>query len=134
MSPSGQTSQIGQTVALGAPLLPPLFLVALASVGYEIALTRWFAIVSWSEYGYWVISITMVGIAASGVVLNLAKDWLLASAARVHHVFAWLPALLIVSLAGGYLGVATIDFNPLAPSQPCLVFFRHGVPLLYHGN
>jgi hypothetical protein len=95
-------------------LLLPLFLVALASVGYEIALTRWFAIVSWSEYGYWVISITMVGIAASGVVLNLAKDWLLASAARVHAAFAWLPALLIVSLAGGTLAIGAIDFNPLA--------------------
>jgi hypothetical protein len=25
-------------------------------------------------------------------------------------------------------------YNPLAPNQPCLVFFRHGVPLLYHGK
>ena len=50
------------------PQLLPLFLVSMASVGYEIALTRWFSIVSWSEYGYWVISITMVGIAASGVL------------------------------------------------------------------
>lgn len=95
----------------GKPQLLPLFLVALASVGYEISLTRWFAIVSWSEYGYWVISITMVGIAASGVVLNLARDWLLPRAAAA---FAWLPALLIVSLAGGYLAIAAIDFNPLA--------------------
>lgn len=100
--------------AAGRPLLLPLFLVALASVGYEIALTRWFAIVSWSEYGYWVISITMVGIAASGVVLNLAKDWLLARPERAPAVLAALPALLVVSLAAGYLGIAAIDFNPLA--------------------
>ncbi|MBL8343745.1 MAG: hypothetical protein JNL30_19930 [Rubrivivax sp.] len=99
---------------LGRPQLLPLFLVALASVGYEIALTRWFAIVSWSEYGYWVISITMVGIAASGVVLNLAKDWVLARPARVHGAFAWLPPLMMLSLAGGYLAIAAIDFNPLA--------------------
>jgi hypothetical protein len=96
------------------PMLLPLFLVALASVGYEIALTRWFAIVSWSEYGYWVISITMVGIAASGVVLNLAKDWLLARPDRPRTVLATLPTLLIVSLAAGYLAIAAIDFNPLA--------------------
>lgn len=94
-----------------APRQLPLFLVSLASVGYEIALTRWFAIVSWSEYGYWVISITMVGIAASGVVLSLAKDWLLA---RVDFVLAAIPMLLIVALVGGYLGVTLIDFNPLA--------------------
>lgn len=103
-----------QPAVAGRPQLLPLFLVALASVGYEIALTRWFAIVSWSEYGYWVISITMVGIAASGVVLNLAKDWLLATAGRAPRVLALLPPLLVVSLAGGYVAITTIDFNPLA--------------------
>ena len=103
---------------MGRPLLLPLFLVALASVGYEIALTRWFAIVSWSEYGYWVISITMVGIAASGVALNLAKDWLLGRESRVRLAFAVLPALLMVSLAGGYIAISAIDFNPLALQNP----------------
>jgi hypothetical protein len=98
-------------MAQGTPQLLPLFLVSMASVGFEIALTRWFAIVSWSEYGYWVISITMVGIAASGVVLSLAKDWLLA---RLDRVLALIPMLLVVALAGGYLGVTLIDFNPLA--------------------
>jgi hypothetical protein len=114
MSAACAPSTNSQAAGIGPPLLLPLFLVALASVGYEIALTRWFAIVSWSEYGYWVISITMVGIAASGVVLNLAKDWVLASTQRVQRAFAWLPPLMIVSLAGGYLAIAAIDFNPLA--------------------
>ena len=91
--------------------LLPLFLVSMASVGFEIALTRWFAIVSWSEYGYWVISITMVGIAVSGVVLSLAKDWMTANA---HAVLAPIPALMMLALAGGYLGVTAVDFNPLA--------------------
>jgi hypothetical protein len=30
----------------------PLFLACFASIGYEIALTRFFALSSWSEYGY----------------------------------------------------------------------------------
>ena len=42
--------------------LVPLFLVSLAAVGYETALTRYFAVAKWSEYGYWVISIVMVGL------------------------------------------------------------------------
>jgi hypothetical protein len=95
----------------GAPKLLPLFLVSMASVGYEIALTRWFSLVSWSEYGYWVISITMVGIAASGVMLSLAKELL---RKHVNLVLAVLPALLILALAGGYLTLTRIDFNPLA--------------------
>lgn len=89
----------------------PLFLVSLALVGYEIALIRWFSIVSWSEYGYWVISITMVGIAASGVVLNLARNWFLAHA---QAALRWLPPLLIAALGGGCLTLTQIDFNPLA--------------------
>ena len=44
-----------------ARALVPLFLVSLAAVGYETALTRYFAVAKWSEYGYWVISIVMVG-------------------------------------------------------------------------
>lgn len=97
--------------AEGVARLLPLFLVSLVSVGYEIALTRWFSIVSWSEYGYWVISITMVGIAASGVALNLTKDWMVA---RADAVLAALPFLLVLSLAGGYVATTLIEFNPLA--------------------
>ena len=52
----------------------PLFLVSLAAVGYETALTRYFAVAKWSEYGYWVISIVMVGFALSGVLLALFRD------------------------------------------------------------
>ena len=54
--------------------LLPLFLVSLAALGCEIALTRYFAVAKWSEYGYWVISIVMVGFALSGVVLALWRD------------------------------------------------------------
>ena len=54
--------------------LVPLFLVSLSAVGYETALTRYFAVAKWSEYGYWVISIVMVGFALSGVVLALLRD------------------------------------------------------------
>jgi hypothetical protein len=54
--------------------LLPLFLVSMAAVGYETALTRYFAVAKWSEYGYWVISIVMVGFAFSGVLLALCRD------------------------------------------------------------
>ena len=49
-----------------------LFLACFVSIGYEIALARFFALSSWSEYGYWVISIAMVGLAAGGTVAALA--------------------------------------------------------------
>ena len=71
--------------------LIPLFLVSLAAVGYETALTRYFAVAKWSEYGYWVISIVMVGFALSGVVLALWRDMFVR---RCAVLMASLPAAL----------------------------------------
>ena len=87
-----------------------LFLVSLATVGYETALTRYFAVAKWSEYGYWVISIVMVGFALSGVVLALWRDRF----ARQASVWlAVLPAALVASAAIGYRFTTTNPFNPL---------------------
>ncbi len=90
--------------------LLPLFLVCLCSIGYEIALTRFFAIASWSEYGYWVISMTMVGLAASGIVASLAQRFL------VRHItvlLPLLPILMLVAATAGWHWTTLVPFNPL---------------------
>jgi hypothetical protein len=88
----------------------PLFLVSLTAVGMETALTRYFAVASWSDYGYWVISIVMMGFAFSGVTLALAGDVL---RRRAAGLFAGLPAALVASGAVGYEGCIVNPFNPL---------------------
>ena len=88
----------------------PLFLISMATVGYEIALTRYFAVAKWSEYGYWVISIVLAGFALSGVVMALARDLFARHGATMLR---WLPPLLILSAAIGYRFVTTNPFNPL---------------------
>jgi MFS family permease len=90
--------------------LLPLFLVSAAAVGFEIALTRYFAVAKWSEYGYWVISIVMVGFALSGVVLALFRD---AFARNGLWLLAALPTLLILAAAAGFHLTTTNPFNPL---------------------
>jgi len=105
-------------VRVSAPLAP-LFLVSAAAVGFEIALTRYFAIASWSEYGYWVISITMVGFAVSGVVLSLFKELF---SRRAAHLLFISPALLMVAAAGGYYFTTIVPFNPLEFQNPDLWF------------
>lgn len=95
--------------------LIPLFLVSLSAVGYETALTRYFAVAKWSEYGYWVISIVMVGFALSGVVLALWRD---AFVRRMPTLMAALPAALVLTAAIGYRFTTTNPFNPLQLQNP----------------
>nr|MDA8250843.1 hypothetical protein [Rhodospirillales bacterium] len=86
-----------------------------ASLGFEIALTRYFAVAKWSEYGYWVISIVLAGFALSGVVMALAEDWF---ARHGKAILAALPAALIVAASAGYHLVTTNPFNPLQLQNP----------------
>ncbi len=95
--------------------LAALFLVSLAAVGYETALTRYFAVAKWSEYGYWVISIVMVGFALSGVILALFRD---AFARNGEALLAGLPTLLVASAAIGFHFTTTNPFNPLQLQNP----------------
>ncbi|MCX7382935.1 MAG: hypothetical protein NT133_16325 [Alphaproteobacteria bacterium] len=88
----------------------PLFLVSMATVGFEIALTRYFAVAKWSEYGYWVISLVLAGFAFSGVAMAMARD---AFARHGQWLLRWLPVALIVAATIGYRFVTTNPFNPL---------------------
>jgi hypothetical protein len=107
----------------------PLFLVSAAAVGLETALTRYFAVASWSDYGYWVISIVMVGFAASGVLLALTRDFL---RARADILFALLPGFLIASAAIGYAAVILNPFNPLQLQNPVTYLPQLGNIGLYY--
>ncbi len=104
------TSGGGAPGAPGLRLRAALFLVSAASVGFEIALTRYFAVAKWSEYGYWVISIVMAGFALSGVVLSLARPW---ASRHGAALLRWLPAAMLAAAALGFHFTAANPFNPL---------------------
>ena len=90
--------------------LLPLFFVCFAAVGYEIALTRFFALSSWSEYGYWVISLAMLGLAASGTVAALAARPLLRHG---QTMLVLLPILAMAAATIGWHWTTVVPFNPL---------------------
>ncbi len=90
--------------------LLPLFLVSAAATGFETALTRYFALSKYSEYGYWVISIVMVGLALSGVVMALARDLALRHGQAILRA---LPLLMLIAGGVGYRFVTENPFNPL---------------------
>ncbi|MFO1085060.1 MAG: hypothetical protein U1E21_10875 [Reyranellaceae bacterium] len=97
--------------------LLPLFLACFASIGFEIGLTRFFALSSWSEYGYWVISLAMLGLAASGTVAALAARPLLRLG---QTVLALLPVLAMVAATIGWHWTTVVPFNPLELQNPQL--------------
>ena len=108
----------------------PLFLISGGAVGYEIALTRYFAVAKWSEYGYWVISIVMVGFALSGVCVALD-----AGLGMVRHgpaLLAWLPPLLVLAAAAGYYGTTVNPFNPLQLQNAVTFLPQLGYIALYY--
>lgn len=95
--------------------LLPLFLLSAAAVGVEIALTRFFAVASFSEYGYWVISIAMTGFAVSGVVMVLGREAFLKRAATLLPA---LPLAMLVAGAAGWIAACANPFNPLELQNP----------------
>ncbi len=95
--------------------LLPLFLLSAAAVGVEIALTRFFAVANWSEYGYWVISIAMTGFAVSGVVMVIGRGFFLRHAAAL---LPGLPLAMLVAGAAGWIAAAANPFNPLELQNP----------------
>ncbi len=95
--------------------LMPLFLIALGVVGIENALTRYFAVAKWSEYGYWIISIVMAGFALSGVVTALFRDTVERHGRLLRTL---LPAAMILAAALGYQWVTANAFNPLQLQNP----------------
>ncbi|MEW6267383.1 MAG: hypothetical protein AB1641_30295 [Thermodesulfobacteriota bacterium] len=87
-----------------------IFIVSLVSIAYEIYLTRHFAITNWSEYGYWIISIAMVGFSLSGVIICLFKDFF----QKYHQTFFFaVPPAMMVFSVGGFALINSIQFNPL---------------------
>ncbi len=107
------TAKVDRRYELSKPnvqLLGALFAVSAASIGFEIMLTRYFSIASWSEYGYWVISIAMAGYSASGVILSLFRNFFFKQA---HRFFFFIPLALPPLACLGYYLVTVNPFNPL---------------------
>lgn len=115
--------------AAGRMSLWPLFLVSAAAVAYEIALTRYFAVAKWSEYGYWVISIVMVGFALSGVCVAIGRDF---AARHGPAMLRWLPGPLVLTAALGYYATTLNPFNPLQLQNPATFLPQLGNIALYY--
>src|SRR5262245_19661165 len=83
-----------------------LFSSSLASLAYELALMRVFSISLWYHFAFMVISISMLGIAASGTALSVFPR--MRDLARVPF-FALLQA---AAIPASYLLANAVPFDP----------------------
>src|SRR5512136_1148439 len=84
-----------------------IFLCSVASLAYEVALTRIFSISLWYHFAFMIISIAMLGFAASGVALSLYPRL------KKIGMLGSYSLLLGVAIPLSYLVANRIPFDPV---------------------
>jgi len=84
-----------------------VFMASFSSLAYEITLTRIFSVSLWYHFAFMVISIAMLGLAASGTFLSLFSK--LQKIAKLELYCFWLA----LSIALSYLISLQIPFDPV---------------------
>ncbi len=103
-------------------------LVSAAGLGYEVALTRVLSIAEWHHFAYMIISVALLGFAASGTAIALLRRRL---RGREETAFRWGALLLVVALPGSHALVQAIPFETfellVRPRQLGWLFLLYGV-------
>ncbi|HEY5513380.1 MAG TPA: hypothetical protein VIK40_07035 [Geomonas sp.] len=98
-----------------------IFLCSLASLAYEVSLTRIFSISLWYHFAFMIISIAMLGFAASGTALALHPRL-----KRIERVGGY-SLLLGVAIPASYLLANRIPFDPVRLSWEGTQFLHLGL-------
>ena len=102
-----------------SPPLAAISLLAAATLGYEILLTRLFSIIQWHHFAYMMISVAMLGLGAAGAFVAIAQRHF-----RAHYAWVFVAAATAfgVTAVAAFLIAQQIAFNPLEllwdPAQP----------------
>jgi hypothetical protein len=121
----------------GAPLLS-IALISAAALAYELLLIRLFSIVQWHHFAQMVISLALLGYAASGTLLTLSRDWQLR-----HYRLVYSGCLALFGLSAVACSVAAqhLPLNPEAllwDARQLLVlsavFLLLSIPFLFAAN
>lgn len=108
-----------------------IVIVSIATLAFELALTRLFALVEWYHFAFLSISLAMLGSAASGTLLSiLAAD-------RAATLYRWACALLPASILITQLAVNLIPFDSYRisaePAQLLYLAAEYAILLLPFG-
>lgn len=87
-----------------------VFLVALATLTYEILLTRLFSVTMWHHFAFMAVSLAMFGMTVGAIAVYLAPGWFTPHKALFHMGLA--AQLFALSVLAGFLAQLSIRFVP----------------------
>jgi len=90
-----------------------VFLVSLAALSFEVALSRLFSVALWYHFAFMVVSLALLGYGASGSFLTLFPSFL---QKRPALFFSCSAMLFSVTCVGAYIAVNHIPFDPFRMS------------------
>jgi len=91
-------------------LLAAILLVSTSAIAYEILLMRVLSIVHWHHFAWMVISLALLGYAASGTAIAVGKAWL---QSRFDDVFSASALLFSMAMVSCYILGQRVPFNAL---------------------
>jgi len=93
-----------------APPVIAVSLISSAALAYEILLMRLFSVLLWHHFAYMIISLALLGYAASGAFVSAAQG---AVERNFAPLFSATAAAFGFSAIGCYLLAQAVPFNPL---------------------
>ncbi len=119
-----------------APILA-VGLLSGASLGFELLLLRWFAILYWHHFAHMIISMALLGFGVAGSILTVSQNVLLR---RYNVAFRTTACAFALSTPLVVIAVGRIGFNPLQlvwePGQGgrlALMFLVSAIPFIFSG-
>ena len=119
------------------PVYAGLFVISLATLMFEILLTRIFSVTMWYHFAFFAVSVAMFGMTFGAVIVYLAPGRFVArGAAHDLALYAWLFSVTIVAAFLAHLVVPTLLPGALAlrnDAPVILTFIVIAVPFVFSG-
>ena len=120
-------------------LLPAVFLISAAVIGWQLALMRCLLISRYQHFSFLVISCALLGFGAGGVLLALRRKWF---ELHYHSIFPWgillFGILLPICFWLGEQFPLNVYFAPVAILPTigwwCIFWLVHSIPFLSAGT
>lgn len=115
----------------------PVFFVSLATLSFEVLLSRAFAMTQWSHLAFLVISIALFGYSAGGLTIHI---WLKKAKPVIQASAPWIPLLLAFVIPISWICTNAIPFDsiqlPFSGLQVlylCVLYVLLSVPFFFAG-